>query len=345
MLELRDNEMLVAVSIPYDPPAPRSRPKVLSGRHGWNPKNLKIRPLGLSDIRIDGRMRFEVHPIFDPAILLDPNFLCSYDGSIIYSSQVVPKAITCLKNVKTLNRFGHFSADQRELFFLECLKATSALARDPSMSPDMLLEDMEFKVNPQDTEDFKQTNQWKSLIVPASDLIEHPDAGEYRLLGKNETRIVMKPPNVHQGKTGRQERTSFSWAWNRATAKLRPLNKSARTLMKQEQLKKRELPVIEACRRLDHNFEINENARSALSPTEKDIENMLKTISVVRDAGRDGLLGEKEQEKAWHWAGNTALTLMYGDPKSRYAESLVSTGYVTKDDSIPPRKLNLTAIG
>lgn len=342
---IRDTETRITVGIPIKHSHEGHHPKVQNSHFGWSAKTLRMRHLGSTTLRVyvGESSTSDMSIMFHPAILLDPNhFNRREDGTSIYSTHTVPDAISAFENIKIFNRFDQLSTSEKEILFMECYKTFSLLIHNNETLETLALENVQIKINPADTEDFSSINQWKPLVESSQEDIDYPDMSEYKLLKQNEIRLVIKPLNTHKGKPGRIERPAYSWAWNRVSGKITALNDTSNKLITKEVVKDWELPVLDACRRLDPYFFTKAGISELLKPQTEYIAKIIKIFGTLRDEYRNGSLGYEEKRKAGNLAGNIGLLLLHGDPHLQHSKGLRTTKHVDEDVSIPARHLSHT---
>lgn len=159
-----------------------------------------------------------------------------------------------------------------------------------------------------------------ATFATSSGLANSASRGEYARLTDNEIRIgisALAPDG---------ERKHHTWAWNRSSRRLRPMNKPAEDMFSNRtELSEQPAAIFEACRRIDANFMSHIPASEITYRGPKALPTLGTLHSKISRATSLGWFRPDEREKLAQRACFHFFCLVYGDPKSESPTGLTKT--------------------
>lgn len=346
-MRIRDKETEISIGVPLEyGHGSKNRKKHLSVRWGWRYDTLQCRQLdetGGLRIFLGESCTFNCDPIFQPAIMLDPN-LCTNkeNGESIYSpSSPIPNALILLDKIKTSARFKEISIEEMKMLFVQIIRLWLLLAKDEwheYLDP-MDIDNLQISLPPSDPSLFRETqfkNRHKSSFFKVA---TGKNLAEYGFLREGEVRVSIKPFR----KNSRNSRPNYTWAWNISELQLRPLNLLSKNLLRGYMSSKYEVvPLFEACRRLDPNFPDKNSDGQLIYSSSPPIIESLNQMSKVMEDYTHYRLGEEEIKRLVRNAGHLAACLLYGDYISNNSVGLANTEHAILDPNIEHKTVNFT---
>lgn len=346
-MRIRDKETEISIGVPLEyGHGSKNRKKHLSVRWGWRYDTLLCRRLDeTGGLRIFSgeSCTFNCDPIFQPAMLLDPN-LCTNkeNGESIYSpNSPIPTALVLLDKIKTSARFKEINTRDMKMLFMQIIRLCNLLEKDEwheYLDP-MNIENLQISLPPNDPSLYREIqfqNRHKSSF---SKIATGKNLAEYGSLRKNEVRISIKPFQ----KNSRNSRPNYTWAWNISELKLRALNSLSKNIFEGHISNKYEIvSLFEACRRLDPNFPTKNSDGQLIYSSSPPIIESFNQMSKVIEAYTYCKLGKEEIEKLASCARHVAACLLYGDYISNNSVGLANTEHAILDPNIEHKTVNFT---
>lgn len=159
-----------------------------------------------------------------------------------------------------------------------------------------------------------------ATFATSSGLANSASRGEYARLTDNEIRIGISALALDG------ERKHHTWAWNRSSRRLRPMNKPAGDMFFNRSEPSEQSPaVFEACRRIDANFMSHVPASEIPYRGTKALPPLRAVHTEISRATSLGWFRLDEREKLAQRASYHFFCLVYGDPKSESPTGLTNT--------------------
>ena len=348
-MRIRDKETEISIGVPIEyGHGSKNRKKHLSVRWGWRYDTLRCRRLDeTGGLRIfhGESCTFNCDPIFQPAIMLDPNS-CSYkeNGESIYSlNSPIPDALVLLDKIKTSARFREINIRYMKMLFVQIMRLWLLLEKSEwheYLDP-MDIENLQISLPPDDPSLFRENqfkNRYKSSFFKVA---TGKNLAEYGFLREGEIRVSIKPFR----KNSRNSRPNYTWAWNISELKLRPLNSLSKNLLSGYISNKYEIvQLFEACRRLDPNFPNRNSEGQLIYSTSPPVIRSLNQMNSVMEAYTHYRLDKKEIEKLSSYALHVAACLLYGDFMSNNSVGLADTRQAILDPNTKQKTVNITML-
>ena len=295
----------VGHSIKYNYPKLRRHSHQVSRWH-WDPLTLRLTSTGeVSTLGVfSGEEEVSVDLSGWDAIFttLDPTFFrFDKNGCDIYEDrELTLETLRVLNRVRVAARNGELSQAERATASHLLLRIWMLLQENIQYPETKLL----IKTPEGAAKEFHRENS-------ATDPANSASRGEYAQLADNEIRIGISALAPDGG------RKHYSWAWNRASRRLRPMNRPAEDMFFNHSESSEQPPaVFEACRRIDANFMSHIPASEITYRGPKALPVLRALHAEISRATSLDWFRPDEREKLTQSAGFHFFCLVYGDPKS-----------------------------
>lgn len=344
----------VGHSIKYNHPKLRRHSHHVSRWH-WDPLTLRLTSKGeVSTMRaFSGEEEASVDLSGLDAIFttLDPTFFrFDQNGCDIYEDrELTLETLRVLNRVRVAARNGELSQAERATASHLLLRIWMLLQENIQYPETKLL----IKMPEGTAQAFHRENSaaWANKAADfaiSPELANFASRGEYAQLADNEIRISISS----LAPDGR--RKHYTWAWNRASRRLRPMNRPAEDLFFNRcEPSKQPLAIFEACRRIDANFMSHIPASEIAYRGTKALPTLRALHTEISRATSLDWFRPDEREKLMQSSCFHFFCLVYGDPKSdsptgltdadllEVIESAEESGHTMKIEVAPSVSSNL----
>lgn len=163
----------------------------------------------------------------------------------------------------------------------------------------------------------------------ATGLADSASRGEYAQLADNEIRISISTLAPDGG------RKHYTWEWDRASRRLRPMNRLAEDMFFNRcEPSEQSAAIFEACRRIDANFMSHIPVSAIAYRGPKALPTLRSLHTEISRATSFDWFRPDEREKLTQSAGFHFFCLVYGDPKSDSPTGLTDTDMLEVIESI-----------
>ena len=245
---------------------------------------------------------------------LDPTFFrFDQNGCDIYEDRELTLETLCVLNrVRVAARNGELSQAERAVASQLLLRIWMLLQENIQYPETKLLVKMPEGAAREFHRENSATRAHKAADFAISPgLANSASRGEYAQLSDNEIRIgisAIAPDGV---------RKHYTWAWNRASRRLRPMNRPAEELFFNRNEPSEQPPAIfEACRRIDANFMSHIPASEITYRGPKALPTLRALHTEISRATSLDWFRPDEREKLTQSSCFHFFCLVYGDPKS-----------------------------
>ena len=251
---------------------------------------------------------------------LDPTFFrFDQNGCDIYEDrELTLETLRVLNRVRVAARNGELNQAERATASHLLLRIWMQLQENIQYPETKLL----IKMPEGAAKEFHRENSATGLANSAS-------RDEYAQMADNEIRIGISALARGGG------RKHYTWAWNRASWRLRPMNRPAEDLFFNHSESSEQPPaVFEACRRIDANFMSHIPASEITYRAPKVLPALRALHTDISRATSLDWFRPDEREKLTQSAGFHFFCLVYGDPKSDSPTGLTDTDLLEVIESI-----------